>query len=332
MKRRGINEQVRSLRYFVLIVLINFTVICILGNGAVIGIKRYIHDTIFTYKLITCCSSICFECFFTLYTPATIIPWICFIVIAVGTVKGAYRGCSILLYDRSLINSLKYISMEDCPEIKKVTDRISQDNQPIVFYNNEKLFAFTLGILKPKIYLSTGLCSYLTQRELLAVIYHEMQHKKSKAPLKLFIVKILISFNFFIPLNRYLLARYYISSEKTADDAAVKFSNPLELASALIKLSSFNTTTFRATVPAFLSGQYFIENRINRLLEPEQLLHKYKKKYLRFYAVSLLSLLAASIICLSIYVDFHFFLNNIGCNASACYTKETVNKLCLMNY
>ena len=72
---------------------------------------------------------------------------------------------------------------------------------------------------------------------------------------------------FSFPINNYLTNLYSATSEKAADDSATNFSSePLELASALVKLSKSKLMD-TLSPSAFFKEQNIVEDRISRLLE-----------------------------------------------------------------
>ena len=93
------------------------------------------------------------------------------------------------------------LSLNYNPKLKNILSSIRLYNHVVLLDNSNLRCAFTSGLWKPKIYLSTGICSYLTTKELLAVILHEIHHKNNKVPLKLFIIQVLHALNFFLPMK-----------------------------------------------------------------------------------------------------------------------------------
>ena len=188
----------------------------------------------------------------------------------------------------------------------------------LVLLDNDKLHcAFTLGLWKPKIYVSSGICSYLSRKELTAVILHETHHKRCKDPLKLFVIQILHALNYFLPINRYLINQYSSASEKAADDSAINFSRePLELASALVKLSKSKLMDTLSTSAAFSKEQNIVEDRISRLLETHRSLPYLGKKHL--YLSCIASVFITVTICLSLFSKSFNQIHTIECKTRTC--------------
>lgn len=311
-------QQGKAQLYFSLIVFINLVIFSVIVTGVVIGIKGYISDTKCAYEAVTCCGSVCSKCFFTLRTLTTVLPWICIAILFTGICMAIHKLFLMLSWNYRFVRSLTPLSIENRSELKTFLPSVHLYNQLVLFDNDVLRYAFTSGLWKPKIYLSTGICSYLTAKELRTVILHETHHIINKAPLMLFIIRILCALNFFLPVNRYLLNLYSSACEKAADDAAVNISGePLELASALLKLSrSYSPAALYSTV-AFSRGQRIVEDRIMRLLEPQVVPPCFGRA--ASYLLCLLSFLIAVTISFPLYWKFFTPLEKIGCKTKVCH-------------
>ncbi len=310
-------QRGKALLYFTLFVFINLTVLSIIILGIGLGIKGYISDTRFAYEAVTCCGSICSKCFFTSVTFSTILPWGCVAILFIGIGIAARKTILMLSWNYRFIRPITPLSSETHPKLKKILLPMNLPGQLVLLENTKLHCAFTLGLWKPKIYVSSGICSYLSEKELLAVILHETHHKKSKDPLKLFAVQILHALNFFLPINRYLINLYSAASEKAADDSAINSSRePLELASALVKLSKFKLMDTLSPSAAFSKEQNIVEDRISRLLDTHRSLHFLGKTHLCLSCIA--SLFIAAIICLSLFSKSFNHTHTIECKTRTC--------------
>ena len=320
------NQQEKAQLYFATIVFINFVILCIVITGIAIGIKGYISDTKSAYDTVTCCGSICLKCFFTLHTFSIMFPWCCIIILFVGICMAIHKTCLMLSrnYTFTLSTALP-VFLNNHPKLKNLISNEHLCSQVVLLDNAKLRFAFTSGIWKPKIYLSKGICSYLTIKELLAVILHEKHHKDNNVPLKLFIIQVLYALNFFLPINHYLLNLFSVASEKAADDNAVNFSRePLELASALVKLSKSNAISITSPHISFYSRREVLEDRIKRLLEPQGTSTDFGKarlfprKEACFYLSCLLSFFVMATIFLSLFYKPVTSNHTMGCKTKMC--------------
>ncbi len=115
--------------------------------------------------------------------------------------------------------------------------------------------AFCAGLLRPRVYLSTGATSTLTADELGAVLAHEAHHARVRDPLRVFVVRVVSDALFFLPAARKLAERYAALAEMAADAAAVGKGGAQPLASALL--------TFEAADPAVVG---IAPERVDHLL------------------------------------------------------------------
>ena len=317
MKNLIKTQHRKAFVYFTLIVLINFTILSILITGIVLGIKGYISDTRFAYEAVTCCGSICSKCFFTLRTISTILPWLCVVILFIGICTATHKAIFILSWNYRFIRPLTPLSVDTHPKLNKILSAMHLSGQVVLLDNNNLRCAFTSGLRKPKVYLSSGICSYLTRKELLSVILHETYHIKNKDPLKLFVIQILHALNYFLPINRHLINQYSSASEKAADDSAINFSRePLELASALVKLSKYSSIDTLSTSAAF-SKEENVEDRIKRLLEIQTAPPYFCKTYVYFSCI--MSLFVAAVIYLSLFSKSFNHGYTLECKTRTCH-------------
>lgn len=97
--------------------------------------------------------------------------------------------------------------------------------------------AFTVGFLRPVIYVAAELPARLSPRELAAVVAHEGAHAARRDPLRLSLLRFLARTLFWLPAMQGLADDFTDDAEIAADDAAARLalpSAPLTLAAALV--------------------------------------------------------------------------------------------------
>lgn len=103
--------------------------------------------------------------------------------------------------------------------------------------------AFCVGLLRPRIYVSTAALAALSQPELAAVLAHERHHARRRDPLRLFIARTVGDGLFFLPALRRLAARYATLAELEADEAAARRPGGRKaLASAMLAFDAHRST------------------------------------------------------------------------------------------
>lgn len=114
-------------------------------------------------------------------------------------------------------------------------DWLEVDGVAVAVLDDDRPQAFCTGLLRPRVYLSTGALVALQDDELRAVVAHERHHQLRRDPLRVFIAGVLSDALFFLPALRRLRDRYGQLAELAADEAAVKrLGERHSLASALL--------------------------------------------------------------------------------------------------
>ena len=124
-----------------------------------------------------------------------------------------------------------------------------------VLFAHARPQAFCAGLLRPRVYISTGAVATLNADELRAVLAHEAHHARVRDPQRVFVVRVVSDALFFLPAARKLAERYADLAEMAADSAAVRNGGAQPLASALL--------TFEAADPAVVG---IAPERVDHLL------------------------------------------------------------------
>lgn len=125
--------------------------------------------------------------------------------------------------------------------------------------------AFTHGLLRPRIYISTGLIRTLTREELRSVLLHEIHHRRNMDPLRFFLAAYLKEFFYYLPVGGYLSGRLHALGENAADDSVVRRTkDPLGLAGALVKVALSGAAPEQVRLVSFRGAS--VESRIKRLV------------------------------------------------------------------
>lgn len=109
--------------------------------------------------------------------------------------------------------------------------------------------AFCAGLLRPRIFVSTGTLETLRRDELDAVLAHEAHHARSRDPLRLLLARTARDGLFFLPGMHDLAERYaaLAEAEAAADGAAVRASGG-DRGSLAAALLAFDSATSSAVV------------------------------------------------------------------------------------
>lgn len=140
----------------------------------------------------------------------------------------------------------------------------------IIVISHPAAIALTMGLVRPKIVISTGLMNLLNDNELEAVMYHEIYHKESRDPLKIFLISLCSSTIWYMPILKWFNQKYRIVNELLADEFAIeKQQTSVNLGSALLKMLKVGK---RDKIPfAYASfADTSVNYRIDYLLNPFQ--------------------------------------------------------------
>ena len=183
---------------------------------------------------------------------------------------------SIYLCHKAYLVALKYKKQDT----KRRTLSLLTCNSQGHFEHTQAL-AFTSGLLKPKVFISTGLAKKLSSAELAIVELHEQAHADSYDPLQKWLF--LLAASFFPNITaRQLIAEMDLTLELRADNKVTKQFAVLDIAEALIKV---------ARVMESPSQQ--VQHRLHYLIAPKEvfLLQKLWKPVVLILLQLILSLL-----------------------------------------
>ena len=91
----------------------------------------------------------------------------------------------------------------------------------VLLVAGEGVHAFCAGLLRPRVYVSSGALRALGDDELRAVLAHERMHRARRDPLRIVTGRLLGQALFFAPAVRALVRRYDALAELAADDHAL---------------------------------------------------------------------------------------------------------------
>ena len=127
----------------------------------------------------------------------------------------------------------------------------------------EQPMAFTLGVRKPAIYLSSGLRRSLSKQQQRIVVAHELAHVRRRDVLKNRLFETLLCFHV---NKRTLRNRWLFAMEASADDVVAERYNKLDVAETLIRVQRAHQSSLGQI--AFSGAD--IRARIHRLIDPPE--------------------------------------------------------------
>lgn len=168
--------------------------------------------------------------------PTALVPWLP--TVARGAILAVVLLGSLVIA-RHLWQAHRFMACLSAASRRVTVERVSSlcaelgIVRQVVVISSPHLWAFCFGLLKPRIWISTGLAELLTEPELKAVLLHEEHHRRHFDPLRTLLVNTMTAALFFLPILAEWRDYFLTSLELAADRAAAQAAGRSALASAL---------------------------------------------------------------------------------------------------
>lgn len=192
-------------------------------------------------------------------------------------VLDAYVFCTLIsvpfLFVRQMLLSRsayrKLLGRRNNELTQQMNARFNEGQKRMMIIEHTSPIAFTMGMWSPLVIVSTGLMELLDEDELEAVIHHEAFHQMHRDPLRMFVLSLLASVMWYMPIMRWSKQQYNIIREVLADHYAIqRLGTAAHLGSALLKMLKQGKTS-RMPFAYVSFADTSINYRIRQLLEPE---------------------------------------------------------------
>ncbi len=198
-----------------------------------------------------------------------VIPVVMACIALVAIVLGLLR---LFLMSRVVTRNALFVHTDIQTYVDELGHQMGTGHTYVVLTYSEHPLAFTCGIFRPMIVLSTWMVEHLDRRELEAVLAHEMEHVARRDYLVVWLSMILRDAFFYLPTCHIAYRQLQQEKEFACDDLAVGVTRrPLALASALAKVwqNAIVGPSFLAVFGAaqsLFTGEKVTHRRIERLL------------------------------------------------------------------
>ena len=199
------------------------------------------------------------------------------LVIAVG--RALYAGIVQILRTRQLIRRLRMLPHRSLTPGQHALAQSLGLQKRIDVVTTSDSYAWCYGLLRPRIYVTTGLLDALTSDELEAVLRHERYHLQRYDPLRTLFWTMCTAAGWGAEEQR----QAHVQRELAADREVVVAGQRQALASALLKLLTHQGKPQHNTTNLAISGISVTEARIEQLLQGEMLLVAPVPLYCRWY-------------------------------------------------
>ena len=208
------------------------------------------------------------------FDPLGVVSMLILIVTIVGLGLGLIRVMSFLLSIKKLTAGLSNIDYRSA-KLDWAIRRHNLDNIKFVVTEDADLTAYTLGLINPRIVVSAFLVRHLSRHQLEAVILHELYHVRSRHVLWLFLLRVVSSVLFFVPLIDYLAKQIKFEFELAADAFAMSTQQTRRHVCSSLALNLNSSTSM---VPNFAG--LAIERRVESLVAGKTRWDQVNKTYL----------------------------------------------------
>jgi len=172
-------------------------------------------------------------------------------IFLVNFIPGLLLFALILQFIKSIISLFKNIWQT---KILINNLAITKTTNQYFIFNSKQLSVFTLGFLKPKIFISSSVFKTHNPSEINSIILHEINHQKNLHPLKIFISNFIKSFTPPIIGKNWLFDSYLTSTEVSSDVYSQNITNTNKpLVSALLKFQNQSFEVLPASISYFNS-------------------------------------------------------------------------------
>ncbi|NEW08608.1 M48 family metalloprotease [Paenibacillus sp. SYP-B3998] len=156
---------------------------------------------------------------------------------------------------------------------KKLTRRLNVKYRKwgyeLVVVSDDSFIALTMGMIRPKIIVSTGVLNSYSVNEVQAILQHERYHCMRRDPLKIFISTLLVVGLGYIPIFKCFHHYYKTWKELLADRYVIKMmGTEYVLGSVLVKLTE-RKDTFEPAVGVHFAN-VAVNYRMLQVLQPEK--------------------------------------------------------------
>jgi beta-lactamase regulating signal transducer with metallopeptidase domain len=230
----------------------------------------------------------------------------------------ALGGLRLLLMAHIVLRCRMPVPLSLQQWVKTQGERLGVSSIRVQICASQRPLAFTCGIVRPTVLLSTWMLSNLDQHELEAVLMHELEHVARRDYLIIFLATVLRDAFFYMPTSWIAYRQLQHEKELVCDDLTVKVTRrPLALASALAKVwlhavETPQSARFGAAQP-LVERERALNTRIDRLLAQQSTTHIHHSR-----AVTL-SVCALALLILFVIqgVNFLIILSLLHCNPLA---------------
>lgn len=253
------------------VLFINTLLLCMIHSVSDWSSRRLLQMAVLFLPLVALGLSFCSP----LFSAHGAFPSLLLLFVFGGIAFGAF--CLGIMRLALMMRLVSHCALCTDPKVQELADRLARRvrraSTPVRYALSDRPFALTGGLFKPTIILSTWMVEHLDQRELEAVLVHELEHVARHDYLIIWLATILRDAFFYLPTSWVAYRQLQQEKELACDDLVVHVTRrPLALASALTKvwLQTVEEPELARLggAQALTRAEASIDGRIKRLLVP----------------------------------------------------------------
>lgn len=165
-----------------------------------------------------------------------IVPIVVTLVVGASLVVGVTAAVRTLFETRRRVRPVLARAQPARRDIQAVHAEVDPGRSEVVEVDLEEPVCFVHGLLRPTIVISSGLVDQLDDRQLRAVLAHEVRHVAVRDPLKIVAARGLSAAAFPFPVLRDLVDHILLQCELNADEAAATWAGRRTIAETLTRV------------------------------------------------------------------------------------------------
>lgn len=220
-----------------------------------------------------------------------------FAALVLAAVSGLTSATKQLIRARRLTSLLGRTEVSPVPaRLRWIAARAGLERR-VRLATSDDFVAFCSGLLRPEVWISTGVLEDLSTVEVEAILRHEAWHARQRDPLKVLVANTIGAAFFFVPFVKDCGRCYVLAKELDADAVAVRdMEDVLPLASALYQ--ALSATALRPQVHPAVGAFNAIDARIDQLVGVTVATVTFRAKFFALLSALFTAASIAVVLCL----------------------------------
>lgn len=162
-----------------------------------------------------------------------VVPIVVSTVILASLVVGVTAATRTIFETRRRVRPILIRTRAARTQLRRIVNETGDDRPEVLEVDLDEPVCFVHGLVRPAIVISSGLVDELDERQLRAVLAHELRHVRVRDPLKVVAARGLSAAAFPFPVLRDLVEHILLQCELNADEVAAASAGPRTIAETL---------------------------------------------------------------------------------------------------